>query len=316
MRTFLLRRLLSSLGGILALSLLIFALIRLVPGDAVTMWMGQEGSMSPEVQQTLRKLFGLSDPGYVQYLNWLRDLLAGNLGYSFSSHLAVVPSVWQALPITLELSLLAVLLAAVVALPLGVLSAVRRNGPLDFLARLLGLIGLSMPGFWIGVLFILVSTTVFNWLPSLIFVSPFKDPAENLQQMAMPATALALPLMGVLMRMTRSAFLEVLNQDYMRTARAKGLPEPLALMRHALKNALIPIVTVMGIQLGRLLGGAVIVEQIFGLPGVGSLLVSAIGERDYPMVQGTVLIIGSLFILVQFIVDLSYAFMDPRIHYA
>lgn len=316
MRNFLLRRLLSTLVGALALSVLIFMLIRLVPGDAVTIWIGQEGAMSPEVKLTLRKMFGLTDPLPVQYFNWFGDLLQGNLGYSFRARQPVVPMVWQALPISIELAFLAMLIAVAVALPLGIVSAVRRNTAVDVLARFLGLIGLSMPSFWLAVIFILISSTVFNWLPSLISVSLFKDPSENLKQMAMPALALALPLMGVVMRMTRSAMLEVLNQDYMRTARAKGLPEMRVLTRHALKNALIPIVTVMGIQLGRLLGGAVIVEQIFGIPGVGTLLISSIAERDYPMVQGTVFIMGILFILVQFVVDLSYAFIDPRIHYA
>ena len=316
MRDFLVRRLVSTVAGALALSVLVFALIRLVPGDAVTMWLGQEGTMSPEVQATLRKMFGLSDPPHMQYLNWLGALLRGDLGYSFRSRLPVIPLVVQALPITLELAALAMLISVSVALPLGVIAAVRRNGPLDLLARLLGLMGLSMPSFWIAVLLILVSTTVFNWLPSLIYVSPLKDPLENLKQMAMPAVALSLPLMGVVMRMTRSTMLEVLSQDYIRTARAKGLPELRVQRRHALKNAFIPIVTVLGIQLGRLLGGAVIVEQIFGMPGLGTLLVSAITGRDYPMVQGAVLLIGVLFMLVQFGVDLSYAYLDPRIRYA
>ena len=316
MRQFLARRFVSTLAGTLALSLLVFVLIRLVPGDAVTMWMGQEGSLSPEAEQTLRKMFGLSDPPYIQYLNWMGDVLRGNLGYSLQSQQPVVPQIWQAIPVTAELALLASLISAALALPLGMLSAIKRNGPVDVVARLLGLIGLSMPSFWLAVIFILVSATVFNWLPSLIFVSLFKDPVQNLTQMAMPSVALALPLMGVVMRMTRSTMLEVLNQDYIRTARAKGIAEPVVQFRHALKNAFIPVITVMGIQLGRLLGGAVIVEQIFGLPGVGRLLVSSISERDYPMVQGTVLIMGLLFMLVQLVVDLSYGYLDPRIRYA
>jgi peptide/nickel transport system permease protein len=315
MRTFLLRRLISTFAGALALSVLIFLLIRLVPGDAVTLWIGQEGTMTPEVQKTLRKMFGLTDPLPVQYLRWLGDLLQGDLGYSFRSRLPVARLMGQSLPITVELAAVAMLLTAVIAVPLGVLSAVRRNTPTDLIARLLGLVGLSMPSFWLAVLFILISATYFDWLPSLIYVSPLKDLAENLKQMVMPTVALALPLMAVVMRMTRSAMLEVLNQDYVRTARAKGVAEQVMLLRHAMKNALIPIVTVMGIQLGRLLGGAVIVEQIFGLPGVGTLLVSAITERDYPMVQGTVLAMGLLFILVQLLVDLCYGYIDPRIRY-
>ena len=315
MRTFLLRRLISTFAGALALSVLIFLLIRLVPGDAVTLWIGQEGTMTPEVQKTLRKMFGLTDPLPVQYLRWLGDLLQGDLGYSFRSRLPVAQLMGRSLPITIELAAMAMLLTAAIAVPLGVLSAVRRNTPTDLIARLLGLVGLSMPSFWLAVLFILISATYFDWLPSLIYVSPLKDLAENLKQMLMPTVALALPLMAVVMRMTRSAMLEVLSQDYVRTARAKGVAEQVMLLRHAMKNALIPIVTVMGIQLGRLLGGAVIVEQIFALPGVGTLLVSAITERDYPMVQGTVLAMGLLFILVQLLVDLCYGYIDPRIRY-
>lgn len=272
--------------------------------------------MSPEVQETLRKMFGLADPVYVQYLNWIGDVLQGNLGYSFRSRLPVLPSLFQALPITVELALLAMLLSAAVALPLGIISAVRRNAPADMLARLLGLIGLSMPSFWIAVLLILMTSTVFKWLPALIYVPFVENPTENLKQFALPAIALALPLMAIVMRMTRSAMLEVLDQDYVRTARSKGLGENRVLTSHALRNAWIPIITVLGIQLGRLLGGAVIIEQIFGLPGVGSLFISAIGERDYPMVQGTVLMMGLLFIFIQLIVDLSYAYIDPRIRHA
>ncbi len=316
MRTFLGRRLVSSIASALALSVLVFLLIRLVPGDAVTMWIGQEGSMTPDVQRTLRKMFGLTDPLPIQYLHWLGDLLQGDLGYSFRSRLRVTSLMGRSLPITAELAAVAMLLSAAIAIPLGILSAVRRNTPTDLAARLLGLVGLSMPSFWIAVLFILISATCFKWLPALIYVGLLKNPIENLKQMAMPAVALGLPLMAVVMRMTRSTMLEVLGQDYVRTARAKGVAERRTLSRHALKNALIPVVTVMGIQLGRLLGGAVIVEQIFGVPGVGTLLVAAITERDYPIVQGTVLLMGLLFILVQLIVDLCYSLIDPRIRYA
>src|SRR3972149_5257488 len=315
MRTFLLRRLISTFAGALALSVLIFLLIRLVPGDAVTLWIGQEGTMTPEVQKTLRKMFGLTDPLPVQYRRWRGALLQGALGYSFRSSLPVAQLMGRSLPITIELAAMAMLLTAGLPVPLRGLSAVRRNTPTDLIARLLGLVGLSMPSFWLAVLFILISATYFDWLPSLIYVSPLKDLAENLKQMVMPTVALALPLMAVVMRMTRSAMLEVLNQDYVRTARAKGVAEQVMLLRHAMKNELIPIVTVMGIQLGRLLGGAVIVEQIFALPGVGTLLVSAITERDYPMVQGPVLAMGLLFILVQLLVDLCYGYLDPRIRY-
>ena len=313
MRATLVRQVLSALAAALALTVLVFVLIRLIPGDAITLWIGQEGSMPPQVQQTLRRMFGLTDPVYQQYLRWLGDLVRGDLGYSFRSRLPVAPLLLQAVPYTVELAFGATLVSTLVAVPLGVLSAVRRNSWLDVLARLLALVGLSMPTFWIGVLLILLSSAAFHWLPSLSYVGFFQNPWQNAQQLFMPCLTLALPLMGVVMRMTRSSVLEVLGQDYVRTARAKGIAAQLVLVRHALPNAAIPIVTIVGIQLGQLLGGAVIVEQIFGVPGLGTALISSISERDYPVVQGAILITGLAFILIQFLVDISYSFLDPRV---
>ena len=313
MRATLVRQVLSALAAALALTVLVFVLIRLIPGDAITLWIGQEGSMPPQVQDTLRRMFGLTDPVYQQYLRWLGDLVRGDLGYSFRSRLPVAPLLLQAVPYTVELAFGATLVSTLVAVPLGVLSAVRRNSWLDVLARLLALVGLSMPTFWIGVLLILLSSAAFHWLPSLSYVGLFQNPWQNAQQLFMPCLTLALPLMGVVMRMTRSSVLEVLGQDYVRTARAKGIAAQLVLVRHALPNAAIPIVTIVGIQLGQLLGGAVIVEQIFGVPGLGTALISSISERDYPVVQGAILITGLAFILIQFLVDISYSFLDPRV---
>jgi peptide/nickel transport system permease protein len=313
MRATLLHQLVSALAAALALTVLVFAMIRLIPGDAITLWIGQEGSMPPQVQETLRRMFGLSDPMYQQYLRWLGDLLRGDLGYSFRSRLPVAPLLLQAVPYTVELALGATLVSTLVAVPLGVLSAVRRNSWLDVVARLLALIGLSMPTFWIGVLLILVSSAAFHWLPSFSYVGFFQDPWQNLQQLFMPCLALALPLMGVVMRMTRSSVLEVLGQDYVRTAHAKGMGARPVLVRHALPNAAIPIITVLGIQLGQLLGGAVIVEQIFSVPGLGTALISSISQRDYPVVQGAILMTGLSFILIQLLVDISYSYLDPRI---
>ena len=316
MRASLLRQVLSALAAALALTVLVFVLIRLIPGDAITVWVGQEGSMPPAVQETLRRMFGLSDPMYQQYLTWLGNVLRGDLGYSFRSRLPVLPALLQALPYTLELAFGATIISTLIAVPLGVLSAVRRNSTTDVLARILALVGLSMPTFWIGVLLILLTSTAFHWLPSLTYSGLLQDPGNNLQQMFMPCVTLALPLMGVVMRMTRSSVLEVLEQDYVRTARAKGISQRRVLLRHALPNAAIPIVTVLGIQLGQLLGGAVIVEQIFGVPGLGTALISSITQRDYPVVQGAILITGLSFILVQLLVDISYGYLDPRVQRA
>ena len=313
MRASLLRQIASALAAALALTILVFVLIRLIPGDAITLWIGQEGSMPPAVQDTLRRMFGLTDPIYQQYLSWLSNVLRGDLGYSFRSRLPVAPALIQALPYTLELAFGATILSTLLAVPLGIVSAIRRNSATDVLARLLALVGLSMPTFWIGVLLILLSSAAFHWLPSLTYTSLTQDPLQNLQQIVMPCITLALPLMGVVMRMTRSSVLEVLEQDYVRTARAKGMAGRRVLLRHALPNAAIPIVTVLGIQLGQLLGGAVIVEQIFGVPGIGTALVSSITQRDYPVVQGAILITGLTFIVVQLLVDMSYSYLDPRI---
>jgi peptide/nickel transport system permease protein len=310
------RQIVSALAAAFALTLLVFVLIRMIPGDAITLWVGQEGSMPPEVQETLRRMFGLSDPIYQQYLRWIGDVLHGDLGYSFRSRLPVGPALLQALPYTVELAVGATLLSTLVAIPLGIVSAVKRNSALDVLARLLALVGLSMPTFWIGVLLILLTSAAFHWLPSLGYVSLVQDPLQNLEQMFMPCLTLALPLMGVVMRMTRSAVLEVLDQDYVRTARSKGIRSRRVLLRHALPNAMIPIVTVVGIQLGQLLGGAVIVEQIFGVPGLGTALISSITQRDYPVVQGAILITGLAFILIQLLVDISYSYLDPRVQRA
>lgn len=316
MKATLLRQLVSALAAALALSILVFVLIRLIPGDAITLWIGQEGSMPPAVQETLRRMFGLTDPIYQQYFRWLTDVLRGDLGYSFRSRLPVAPALLQALPYTLELAFGATILSTLIAVPLGIVSAIRRNSITDVLARVLALIGLSMPTFWIGVLLILLSSAAFHWLPSLTYSGITQDPLTNLQQMFMPCITLALPLMGVVMRMTRSSVLEVLGQDYVRTARAKGIASRRVLLRHALPNAAIPIVTVLGIQLGQLLGGAVIVEQIFGVPGLGTALVSSITQRDYPVVQGAILITGLSFIVVQLLVDISYSYLDPRVQRA
>jgi peptide/nickel transport system permease protein len=310
------RQVLSALAAAVALSLLVFVLIRLVPGDAITLWVGQEGSMPPAVQETLRRMFGLSDPMYQQYLGWLGNVLRGDLGYSFRSRLPVLPALVQALPYTLELAVGATILSTLIAVPLGVVSAIKRNSATDVLARLVALVGLSMPTFWIGVLLILLSSAAFHWLPSLRYNGLLQDPIQNLEQMFMPCITLALPLMGVVMRMTRSSVLEVLEQDYVRTARAKGMSQTRVLLKHALPNAAIPIVTVLGIQLGQLLGGAVIVEQIFGVPGLGTALVSSITQRDYPVVQGAILLAGLAFIVVQLVVDVSYSYLDPRVQRA
>jgi peptide/nickel transport system permease protein len=220
---------------------------------------------------------------------------------------------WRALPVTTELALLAMIIATVVAIPLGVISAVKRDTALDFGARVTGLVGLSLPSFWIATLALLFTSKVFGWVPPIRYISPFDDLVGNLKQMALPASAVAIQLMAIEMRMTRTTMLEVLNQDYVRTARAKGLRDRLVIYRHALRNALIPVITVIGFQVGSLMGSSAIIEVIFGLNGVGNTLLQAIFNRDYPLVQAAALYLATAFVVINLVVDLLYAYVDPRI---
>jgi peptide/nickel transport system permease protein len=311
------RRLALLVPTVVGISILVFALMRFLPGDVIDTMVGPEliKNFSPEQRATLLRMFGLDQPGYVQYARWLGGVARGNLGVSLRTSLPVTTLLGQSLPITAELALLAVCLSTLVAVPLGVLAAVRHNGALDLLAHLLGLIGLSFPNFWLATLLLLVTSLSLHWQPSPEWVSPFTDPLTNLQQMLLPALSLSLALMAVVMRMTRSSMLEVLGQDYIRTARAKGVRERTVVLRHALKNAAIPVLTIIGLQIGGLLGGTVIIEQIFGIPGIGWLILNAIYQRDYPVVQGGVFFVAVVFVVINLLVDLTYAWVDPRIRY-
>ena len=315
MTRYIVNRLAWCIPVLLGSSVLIFVLVRFIPGDIVDIIMGTEGTATPEVRATIRRMFGLDQPIYVQYFVWLGAVLRGDLGSSLRTSEPVAGILLSRLPVTIELALLSVIMSVLLAVPLGVLAAVKRGGPIELLSRLVGLLGLSLPNFWLATMMILISSLWFGWLPSLIYISPFSDPVENVKQLLMPAFSLALALMAIVLRMTRSAMLEVLGQDYVRTARAKGLGERLVLMRHALKNAMIPVITVIGVQMGTLFGGTVVIEQIFGLPGMGWTFVNGIYQRDYPTVQGAVLMLALTFVLVNLLVDLAYAYLDPRIRY-
>ncbi len=315
MRLYLAKRLALVVPMFLGSTLLIFVLMRLLPGDVVDQLIGLEGTLSGEARATLRKLLGLDAPLHVQYLRWLGDLARLDFGVSLRTSQPVRDVLLQRLPVTLELAALAVAVAVAIAVPLGVLSALFRNRAVDGVARLFGLFGLSMPVFWLAALLILAGASFLHWLPPVVYVPFWEDPGQNLRQMAFPTLALALSLVAVVMRMTRSALLEVLAQDYIQTARAKGAGEWAVVLRHALQNALIPVVTVVGVQFGYLLGGSVVVEQIFGLPGLGFMLLNGIYQRDYPIVQGTVVFVALFFILVNLAVDLLYGLLDPRIRY-
>ena len=293
-----------------------FFMIRIIPGDIVDLMIGPELYVGAEYRAELRAKYGLDQPVYVQYANWVGQIVQGNFGMSLRNNEPVLGTIFRRLPLTAELAVLSVLLSALVAVPLGVISAVKRNSATDFVVRLIAMVGLSMPNFWLAAMLLLVTGVVFHWQPGLLLVPPWVDPWSNLQQMAMPVIALSLALMAIVMRMTRSSLLEVLRQEYIQTARAKGLVTSAIMIRHALKNAFIPVVTVLGVQLGALLGGTVVIEVIFGLPGVGRLVIDAISARDYPMLQGTVLFIATIFALVNLLVDVAYAYLDPRIRYA
>jgi peptide/nickel transport system permease protein len=293
----------------------VFFMIRIIPGDIVDLMIGPELYVGAEYRAELRAKYGLDQPVYVQYSNWVGQIVQGNFGMSLRNNEPVLGTIFRRLPLTAELAVLSVVLSALVAVPLGVISAVKRNSTTDFVVRLIAMVGLSMPNFWLAAMLLLVTGVVFHWQPGLLLVPPWVDPWTNLQQMAMPVIALSLALMAIVMRMTRSSLLEVLRQEYIQTARAKGLVTSAIMIRHALKNAFIPVVTVLGVQLGALLGGTVVIEVIFGLPGVGRLVIDAISARDYPMLQGTVLFIATIFALVNLLVDVAYAFLDPRIRY-
>ncbi|MBA2519926.1 MAG: ABC transporter permease [Chloroflexia bacterium] len=315
MVSYILKRMVLAVPVLLGISVIVFLLVRLIPGDVIDLMLGTEGSLRPEVREQLRQTLGLDQPLYVQYVTWLGDIVRGDLGRSLRTGQPIVENLAGKLPITLELAFLSVVMSLVVAIPLGIVSALRRNSVIDFVVRVLGTIGLSLPNFWLATMLILVASLLFRWGPALIYVSPLDNLGENLKQMFLPSLALALGLMAVVMRMTRSSMLEVLSQDYIRTARAKGLRERLVIYRHALRNALMPVLTVVGIQTGHLLGGAVIVEQIYGLPGLGWFLLNGIYQRDYPVVQAGVLIIAGIFVVTNLVVDLLYAVIDPRIQY-
>jgi peptide/nickel transport system permease protein len=312
---YLARRGLWAAGALLGVSVLIFLLVRLLPGNIVDIIAGTEGQLSREQRTAVLRSFGLDRPLPVQYAFWVRGMLQGDLGWSFRSGQPVAQLIASRLLVTIELAVLTVLGVIVVGIPLGVLASVSRSIRVKTLVQIVGLLGLSVPSFWIAVLLVIGASHLFGWLPALIFVSPWSDLRVNLQQMLLPVMSLALGLSAVVVRMTRSSMLEVLGQDFVKVARSKGLSARAVLLRHALRNALIPIVTILGLQMGYLLGGVVITEQIFGLPGLGWTLLNGVYQRDYPVVQGTVMLFAVTFVLINLIVDLLYTYLDPRIRY-
>lgn len=308
-------RLLSLIPTLLGVTILVFLLVRLIPGTVVDQILGTEGARSEEMIQALRAYFGLDRPIAVQYGNWLSEVARGNLGASWRSGQSVGSLLMERLPVTIQLTIGAMLIALLAGIPLGIISARRENTSLDHMVRVVSLFSLSMPIFWQAAMLLLILSRGFGWSPPVAYVSLFQDPRQNLTMMFLPCLVLGTASAAVFMRMVRSAMLDVMRQDYVRTARAKGLGEQLVLWRHVLKNSLIPVVTVAGVQVGTLLGGAIVTEQVFALPGVGRLVLDAVYQRDYPIVQGVVLFIAVSFMLSNLVVDGLYAYLDPRIRY-
>ncbi|HEV8307952.1 MAG TPA: ABC transporter permease [Methylomirabilota bacterium] len=315
MRRYLLIRVLSLVPTLLGVTIAVFLLIRLIPGTIVEQMIGTEGLYSEETMRALRAFFGLDAPLHVQYGRWLGAVLRGDLGTSWRTGIPVTEMILSRLQVTVELTLGAMVVALAVGVPLGILSARRENTGLDHVVRVASLFSLSIPVFWQATMLILAASLWLNWAPPVDFVSPLRDPLGNLAIIALPSLALGTAVAAVFMRMTRSSLLEVMRQDYIRTARAKGLPEQGVVWGHALKNSLIPLITVAGVQVGYLLGGVVVTEEVFTLPGVGRLVLWAVFQRDYPLVQGTILFVSALFMLSNLVVDLVYAYVDPRIRY-
>ena len=315
---YIIQRLLIAIPTLLGVSILVFVAIRAVPGDAITAMLGTESGLLTESQRaSLEEYFGLDKSPVAQYVSWLGNVLRGDLGYSVRLGQPVFDLILRRLPVTLELARLSVSIALLVGRPLGISSAIYRNTAVDLGGRLFALNGLAAPNFLVATLTIFVLSNYFNILPnSGNFTRFLDDPLENLKQMILPAATLGFAFSASVMRTTRSAMLEVLGQDYVRTARSKGLREQVVIGRHALRNALIPVVTLTGIEISYLLGGTVIIEQIFALPGLGRLTLNAIAQRDYALIQGVTLFIACMVVVVNIVVDLGYAVLDPRISYA
>ncbi len=315
MYKYVVRRLVLAVPVLLLSSLIVFGLMRVMPGDALIVLMGESGNVGQKELAKLRKDLGLDRPYYEQYGIWVWQMVSLNPGYSIFTNEPIAVALKKSIPVTLELATLAMILGLVIAIPIGVLSATRQDTTTDYVGRVVAVSGLSFPDFWLGTLVITFAALWFRWIPPIGYASFWDAPLTNLQQFLLPAAVLGFRLSAATMRMTRSTVLEVLREDYVRTAWAKGLGGRIVVYKHALKNALIPVVTIVGGQLGTLLAGTVIVETIFALPGMGRLTVEAILFRDYPVVQTNVMLVAATLVTLNLVVDLTYAWLDPRIRY-
>ena len=314
MTQYIIRRLIQSLFLVWGCATLVFFMVRLIPGDPVVQMLGPE--YTPEAAEAIRVKLGLDEPFHIQYLRWFGNMLTGDLGGSIATGETVIGIIATGLPKTLSLAALSFLIATVIAVPAGVIAALRRNTSFDYAASVVAFVGVSMPSFWFGILLILIFAVRLRWLPAIGYADPTEDGIVAwLERLILPSLAIGAAYAAILMRFVRAGLLEVLSSDYVRTARAKGVREQGVVLRHALRNALIPVVTVIGIQLALLLSGTVVVETVFSIRGIGRILVAAIFDRDYPIVQGVILLIAVIFVMANLVVDIVYTFLDPRIRY-
>jgi peptide/nickel transport system permease protein len=310
---YILKRIAFAIPTLIGVTIGIFLMVRLLPGDIIDILFGGDLSASEEVKDRAREQLGLNGSYPEQYWRWISGVVQGDFGFSLRNTEPVSDVLLGALPITLELVILGLLIAVCIGVPLGVLSAVKRDSVHDYAARVGGLVGVSIPSFWLATLLLLFTSRAFGWVPPLNYISPFDDPIGNLSQFILPAISISVFTLAIVMRMVRATMLEVLGQDYVRTARAKGVGRRTVVSKHALRNALIPVITIVGFEIGVLIGGAAIVEIIFGLPGIGYTLLQAIFGRDYPVIQATTLLIAFTFIFANLLVDILYGIVDPRI---
>lgn len=310
---YLLNRLLAAVGVLFLVSILVFSIIRLIPGDPVTIMLGE--NLSEDARTRMIEKWGLDQPVFVQYFQWVGRMITGDFGQSIRTQDGVATQILERLPATVSLGFSALTVAVLIGVPSGILAAYKANTAVDAGAMVTALLGLCLPSFWLSLLLIMVFSIELKWFPVSGFVSPAESISQWASHIALPAFALGAGLAASISRMTRSAMLDVLSQDYIRTARAKGLSEKVTLFGHALRNAMLPIITVIGLQLGFLLGGSVVVEEVFAVPGVGRLLIFAIANRDYPLIQGVVVVFATSFVLINLLVDLIYPIFEPRIRY-
>ena len=318
MRAYIIRRLLLLIPTLFILSVLVFLSVRFIPGDVMDAMVLRLGYFDVSVvdREALAKKLGLDVPVWVQYGRWSRDIFVrGTLGDSLMHELPVAKRIWERLPVTLELGLLAIAIGLLIALPVGIYSAIRQDTAADYVGRSIAIIGLAMPNFWLGIMVLIYPAIWWSWAPPMELIPFSEDPLGNLGVFLIPSLILGTAMSASTMRMTRTMMLEVLRQDYIRTAWSKGLAERVVVIRHAIKNTLIPVVTLIGLQLPILVGGAVIMETLFNLPGLGRLMLDALKDRDYPMVQGTNLFFGAAVLAMNLLIDLLYALLDPRVRY-